>query len=453
LAKKPEHRFHSAGELARAVSVVANQPVSRSASQRSASQSVSQSASQRSASQPVSQSASQRPASQPISQSASQRYENKPTVMNTPPGVVSRPASQPMSQPITKPPQSIPWGWLVGATMLGLIGCGLILAMGLWLNRNNGAAVATMPTATSQPINTPMPNPTATQIAQAENIPTPESAVQPAAKAKPIEMPGSDPILTNPLNGTTLTQGNNTKPIEVLRWEGRELGAEEQFVVTIRNPNGKNIEFPDQGITQKNEYPLPLGLIGGQYSWLVVVQQKTAMGDFKDVNRSAINTFKVVSINNNNSDSKPPVENTPVAYSVTRPKIDLIAPRTGDSFVGKEAVFELQWNESSPALAADEYYVLIINHKGGEDRTWLKTNHYSLPKEKDWLIGMGPDLRWQVVIAQKRTSDPNEDPRGAERSEWGQERKFSWAVPVAGSKSSKDNGGSGGSGGGPTTSD
>jgi len=488
LAKKPEDRFQSAGELARAVSQSASQPVSQSASQRSASQPVSQSASQRSASGPVSQSASQRPASQPISQSASQRYENKPTVLNTPPpGVVSRPSSQPISQPVTKPPQGMPWGWLMGAAMLGLMGCGLMVVMGLWLN-SGSATVAIVPTATPKPAatwtatftpepaatwtptNTPQKiadSPTDTPIQATETaVPPTDTPIPPSDTL--TELPGSDPMLTEPQNGSTVT--NNNDPI-FLRWSGRELnGAKgEQFMVSIRNGKGENITLPNKGITQNSEYALPHDLAAGPYSWLVVVQKKGNDGNYDDVNRSKVSSF---TLSGATVAVQPPakVEATPITQKVTAPTntptvmvttkraaVGLMSPPNGDAFAGREAIIELRWAETLPALAADEYYVLIINHKGGEDRTWLKTNSYALSKEKNWLADMGPDLRWQVVVAQKQTTDPNEDPRGAERSEWSEEYKFTWTSPgqsagggggSSGSSGSSSGGGDGGSSGG-----
>jgi len=43
-----------------------------------------------------------------------------------------------------------------------------------------------------------------------------------------------------------------------------------------------------------------------------------------------------------------------------------------------------------------------------------------------WLSGFGPEIRWQVVIARKRTEDPNENPRGAEVSPYSAEGLFYW---------------------------
>jgi uncharacterized membrane protein YgcG len=276
------------------------------------------------------------------------------------------------------------------------------------------------------------------------------------------ELPGSDPILTEPQDGSTVN--NNNDPI-ILRWSGRELNAAkgEQFMVSIRNAKGENITLPNKGITQNSEYFLPRGLAVGPYSWLVVVQKKGNDSNYDDVNRSKISSF-TLSGATIAAQPSPKVEATPTVSKVVAPTntptvvvttkraaVDLKQPAVDQTFTGREAEIQFEWSESSPALAADEYYVLIINHKSGEDRTWLKTNRYVLSKEKNWLIDMGPDLRWQVVIAQKRTGDENEDPRGALRSEWSQERKFSWALPVAGGGGSKGGGGSsGGSGGGPS---
>jgi len=396
LAKNPEHRFQSAGEMARAMSAVVNQ--------HSTGQFVTQ-----------------------------------------------RSASQPISQPVTKPPQSRTWGWLAGAAILGLMGCGLILAMRLWLN-NSGLAVAVLPTSTPKAeatetttftpepteawTSTPIPIsptdtsilPTATVILPTDTPILPTVTAIPATNTPiPTDLLANDPTLTEPLNNISINQGDSV----VLSWTGRELNPtqQEQFMVFLRNPRGENIALPDQGMTQVSEYPLPAGLPAGQYSWLVVVQKTNEAGNFEEVNRSAIGLFKILSATAA-VQPQPKVEATPTPTPIVakRAAVYLESPTLDQVFTNRDADIQFQWSESSPALAADEYYVLIINHKGGEDRTWLKTNRYSI-NEKRWLIDSGPDLLWQVVVAQKRTEDVNEDPRGAERADYSEERKFIWALP------------------------
>jgi len=424
LAKNPEHRFQSAGEMARAMSAVVNQ--------HSTGQLVSQPASQRFEDKPTVLGDS-RPASQPTNRTVNQRS-----------------ASQPISQPVTKPPQTMLWGWLAGAAILGLMGCGLILALWLWLN-NGGVAVAVLPTVTpkadatetaiitSKPVETwtatPI-SPTDTPILSTATIAIPTATpILPTATPMPAidtpiltELPASDPILTEPLNNISINQGDSL----VLRWTGRELNPtqQEQFMVFLRNPRGENIALPDQGVTQVSEYPLPAaGLPPGQYSWLVVVQKQNEAGSFEDMNRSAIGLFKILSATAA-VQPQPKVEATPTPAPVVakRAAVYLESPTIDQAFTNRDADIQFQWSESSPTLAADEYYVLIINHKAGEDRTWLKTNRYSID-EKRWLIDNGPDLYWQVVVAQKRTEDVNEDPRGAERADYSEQRKFIWALP------------------------
>lgn len=102
----------------------------------------------------------------------------------------------------------------------------------------------------------------------------------------------------------------------------------------------------------------------------------------------------------------------------------LLEPANGTVFQGWNAEVYFHWSEAGK-LSADEYYVLIISHQAGEHRIWLKDTLYHIEEER-WLSEYGPDLQWKVGVACKRTSDPHEDPRGAETSAYSTSGSFSW---------------------------
>jgi len=375
---------------------------------------------------------------------------------------IARTISTSMAQVRPPTPQksgkTLPVLLLIGAVGLAILllgGIGLTL---LWFNRSASAPASVAkseviiePTVAPAPTDTPKPLPTQAPATASPLESSPIMTPTEVTTTVPTTKETINPLtLIAPENGATLTRGNNADPITVLRWSGYEINPanQEQFMVSIRSSNGQNSGLPNQGITLIPEYSVPGSFPVGQYSWLVVAQKKNEAGNFEEVSRSSINSFSIKGATSTQpQQSKTETETASTPSLPKRTAVSLISPPEGDSFVGPEATFQLSWSESFPALAADEYYVLIINHNGGEDRTWRKEPYYDLPKEKDWLIGMGPDLHWQVIVAQKRTNDPNEDPRGAERSEWGQERKFIWATPGPKSDGGKDKGEGGGSGG------
>ena len=102
----------------------------------------------------------------------------------------------------------------------------------------------------------------------------------------------------------------------------------------------------------------------------------------------------------------------------------LLAPENGTVFRGWEARVNFKWF-ATEALQADEYYVLIIYHQMGTANIWLKDTFYQIDEER-WLSEYGPELEWSVVIARKRTLDPNQDPTGAETSSYSIRYHFLW---------------------------
>jgi hypothetical protein len=95
----------------------------------------------------------------------------------------------------------------------------------------------------------------------------------------------------------------------------------------------------------------------------------------------------------------------------------LLEPVSGAVFNGWNAEVNFSWSEAG-TLLADEYYVLIIYHRVGDHKIWLKDTSYHVEEER-WLSEYGTNgskLEWKVVVARKLTSDPHEDPKEAEVS-------------------------------------
>jgi len=99
------------------------------------------------------------------------------------------------------------------------------------------------------------------------------------------------------------------------------------------------------------------------------------------------------------------------------PAPTLRKPAEDARFNGRHTDVVFEWSEVGLS-GADEYYVLIIEHKKGSDFTWTKNNTYDaswnsedMRKGKAWLSqpDIGPDLKWHVVIACTKVDNPNDD--------------------------------------------
>lgn len=119
---------------------------------------------------------------------------------------------------------------------------------------------------------------------------------------------------------------------------------------------------------------------------------------------------------------EPTVEPTPEPLAAPV----LLEPVDGATFGSSYSDVTFRWTEAGRPLAENEYYVLIITHSAGQDFTWTKDISFFTGEAKQWLIEYGPELRWQVVIAAKRTDDPNENPTGAEISDYSLSQVFYW---------------------------
>ncbi len=134
-----------------------------------------------------------------------------------------------------------------------------------------------------------------------------------------------------------------------------------------------------------------------------------------------------------------PTPTPPASLKLAAPR--LLEPADEASFATRQDNVTFQWSKASRPLGPNEYYVLIIHHKKGYDRTWTKKPSYSVGDDKRWLPDEGPKLEWQVVVARQRTGEPNEDPTGAEISEYSETRTVYWNTGEPG----EEGGGGGGS--------
>ena len=114
----------------------------------------------------------------------------------------------------------------------------------------------------------------------------------------------------------------------------------------------------------------------------------------------------------------PTPEPAPTSPQETLAAPILLAPEDGETFASANTDVVFRWSETTRPLAEDEYYVLVITHQEGNDYTWTKETSFSLAEGKQWLIDLGPQLKWQVVIARQRTGEANEIPVGAEVSDY-----------------------------------
>lgn len=108
------------------------------------------------------------------------------------------------------------------------------------------------------------------------------------------------------------------------------------------------------------------------------------------------------------------------------PPLTLLEPAEGDTFATVISRPTFRWSEAPRPLAEDEYYVLIITHRDGKDFVWTKTAAYTAGDDKTWWVDYGPQLRWQVVTARKRTGEAAEEPTGNETGAYSMDSGFFW---------------------------
>lgn len=171
----------------------------------------------------------------------------------------------------------------------------------------------------------------------------------------------------------------------LLQWQWRSLNQNEQYLVTV-NQGGQTIL---QEVTTDSELELSTSLELGVYNWLIIVRQQA---EYKEVARSKQQRFQIV---------PPKLPKNPSELDGFQ--FDPPALQTPPNGYGTPSYNDvtLTW-ESQAILSAEQCYVVIISHRQGIDYQWLGTTSYTLGEEKRWLAApdFGPNLTWQVVIAQ-----------------------------------------------------
>jgi len=120
------------------------------------------------------------------------------------------------------------------------------------------------------------------------------------------------------------------------------------------------------------------------------------------------------------------VEAEPAANALL-PAPTLLGKPDGETFASVNSPPCFEWSAAARPLNDDEYYVLIITHRKGNDYTWTKDTLVS-GADKAWLVDpeYGPKLEWRVVVARKRSDPPAGDPTGAEVSQYSETRVYYW---------------------------
>jgi hypothetical protein len=89
--------------------------------------------------------------------------------------------------------------------------------------------------------------------------------------------------------------------------------------------------------------------------------------------------------------------------------------------------FSLTWTPVD--LPANHYYVLHIQHRLGDDYTWLtEPTHNLYDAQKEWLINntlANSELRWRVAIATAINPADGQTPETF-ASNWSEQRTFIW---------------------------
>jgi len=350
----------------------------------------------------------------------------KPDERYTSAGAFAKAVRQAVDITTTEPTQSSSLPLVIGigsSTIVALL-CLLVL---LWYNYDNNK-----PQIVNQPIAT---NTTATTITTSEVGITPTSidiviGVSPTpvrdeapesgeAAATIIDddddddattLPIERPILLGPADGAEIFSDE----IKTLTWRWQPLVEGQQYQITIRDETQKVSTWR----TINRQLSLSSDLKPGRYTWLVMVTTT----DNEEIVRSTLHSFTVVAPAPTPNKQDITAEPTNKQTAPT-----LLGPEDGFSRAGSEDI-TLRWN-SIPSLEDEQCYVLLIYHKQGIDYIWLTDKSYTLADEKRWLSRpeFGPDLRWQVVIAEERDDcRSNDEPTDIEVSNYSQPRNIKW---------------------------
>jgi len=114
---------------------------------------------------------------------------------------------------------------------------------------------------------------------------------------------------------------------------------------------------------------------------------------------------------------------TPTLYPAPR----LLSPHDGTRFQGDRATVVLEW-EAVGTLAADEYYVVSIPHREGEDEGWTKGTVWPVPAYLYTLGLPSREYRWSVVVRRHTGFKPNGQKDGPAIGQVSETRSFFWDV-------------------------
>ncbi len=310
------------------------------------------------------------------------------------------------------------WGCLLLTVLSGvamLLLCGLLFTL-LLLEEADKVTVEAM-TAESSPgytaTDAPLLPPTMTTPAADTTLPLPTST---------LATQGTPPSLLYPADGaqfslSDLTQGD---PL-LLRWQGDTLTATGRFVVFVRDSAEQMIPLPNEGVTREPQFVLPASqLPPGDYSWLVVVEQRVA-GEQIRVNRSTARQFTIVAASSAgeplpteqrsvNTTSLTTLYETNPASPFDLSALRLLQPQDDTIlFSNQDVTFMWMWEGALPS-----------NHQF-EVRLWLADQpHYG-----------AYDVRETAVEQADETYSVTFKPEGAESVRLnGSQENYQWAVGV-----------------------
>lgn len=327
----------------------------------------------------------------------------------------------------TKPTQSFNLPLVIGVGSSSIVVLLCLLAL-LWYNTTNDRSQISnqLPNTNTITITTTMTTsevvmlPTSAEIVVAIS-PTPirDDVVQESGETAATAIDDDDttiisserPILLTPADEMELLLGETV----TLNWRWQPLAAGQQYQITIRDAAQQVSTWR----TLNRQLPLSADLAPGRYTWLVMV---TTI-DNEEMIRSAPRSFTVVA-----PTPTPNRQSTATAQPIDKQTAPtLLSPEDGFSRASSENI-TLRW-DSEPSLQDEQCYVLLVHHKQGIDYIWLTDKSYELADDKRWLARpeFGPDLRWQVVIAEEQDECDSDDvPTDIEISEYSQPRSIKW---------------------------
>lgn len=337
--------------------------------------------------------------------------------------------------PISSGGQTLPanrWPLFVGVGVMIFILLSLLGGVGYYLTTPSPTTVAEVTPSPTVETHTPTPVPEdsgpaplvpPTRLSENDDEPSQNGSETLTPDENESDSSNHPPVtLLAPADGATFEAGESI----LLQWRWRSLDEDERYHITMQSQTGQSREW----YNTEDEFNIPDRLPPGTYRWLVTVEDREESG-FQTEERSDSQTFTI---------SAPPIvasptSETPRQTPSTPAQPSLSAPQLTDPPDQYKRAFSeditLKWRTSS-GLTDEQCYVLIIQHQQGLDFSWLSQTSYTLSRHNNqnaWLADpqYGPNLKWQVVIAQKEEACQGKaNPAGAELSPRSETRSFSW---------------------------